>query len=246
MRRESRRLRSQGRTAGATVLVAFALFRVLAACSGAENSTVAVGDAATAMSDAAMEKTDGPSNVTAENDANPGTDSGLAQDLTGFFNSVTAVVPISAGGCLPHSLSVGIAGEVPCLVVAQLPTDAGGTCLGPTCTLPALSLPEPHALASFCVERERAFQTAGAWDSGLVDPASQSACWLPQLSPDNNSADFVGPSCAASSDPGWCYVQGANDGCPQRIVFAPSTIPPGAMLFLQCSPDELGVDAGAD
>jgi len=150
--------------------------------------------------------------------------------------------------CLPEKLPV-TSGQVPCLILAQLPASTGGSCKNPICdkaqgligpggTVAPGQTFDQAVLDSFCDSQEAQYE---ALVSGLPagqmpppDPAKQSVCALVQLTPQANAADFMGGSCKTSKDPGWCYVTGAAAGtCPQAIIFASQ--PKGATISLQCS-----------
>jgi hypothetical protein len=145
--------------------------------------------------------------------------------------------------CFTAPLTVQSDGTVECLILVQVPGGAAGTsgtCLDPRCPASAgLEVPGPQVLPSFCANLEAAYEQEvtlnGGSAVGLVDPASVPVCQLAQLSARANPGDFLGGSCAAGKDKGWCYVSGAAAGqCAQEIVFTPGTIPMGATSNLQC------------
>jgi hypothetical protein len=59
---------------------------------------------------------------------------------------------------------------------------------------------------------------------------------MKQLTAGANPGDFdANESCAASADPGWCYVTGTAAGtCPQAVLFTNGEPPLGARVTLQC------------
>ena len=163
--------------------------------------------------------------------------------------------------CLPQQLTQDNEGNVPCLILVQLATQVGaGACANPgsACnnsqgllgpgdipaggTAPTLT---QDILTKFCQTEEAAYTgTPGA----AGDPDTYPTCALQQLTTGLNSGDFQNGSCAASPQPGWCYVVGAAaNGCPQAILFTGAEPPQGATTSLQCIENSITVvDAGAD
>ena len=163
-----------------------------------------------------------PADAEAPLDAGPDVDAGMV------FFSVTF-----GGGCGRQIAWTATTG-IPCVLLEFLPQDAGGLCLTPVCP-GALGLRAPTADVSeaFCAQLEQQFQGAGGVDAGLADPALQSACESTQLVQSSMPQDFDGGSCASSSEPGWCYVQDAG-ACPQVLVLAPGSSPPGTSYTVEC------------
>jgi hypothetical protein len=161
-------------------------------------------------------------------DAEPLVDAGPDADAGMVFTSEAL-----GKGCSPPIAWTATAG-IPCVLLEFLPQDAGGRCLTPVCP-GALGLQAPTAALSeaFCAHLEQQFQGAGGVDAGLADPALQSACESTQLVQSSMPQDFDGGSCASSSEPGWCYVHDAG-ACPQVLVLAPSSSPPGTSYTLEC------------
>ncbi|HXX69862.1 MAG TPA: hypothetical protein VEK07_21960 [Polyangiaceae bacterium] len=148
--------------------------------------------------------------------------------------------------CLPEQLptngDAGSTGEVPCLILVQMPPSDGGSCLNPTCpSTQGLQQPpnDPAnpVLSKFCQTQEDAYVQGGKVGT---DPATLSVCQLTQLTPQMNGGDFMNGTCAASQDPGWCYVVGSK-GCAQAIVFPPNSPPSGSTAFLQCVEQSVNV-----
>jgi hypothetical protein len=149
--------------------------------------------------------------------------------------------------CIPQQLVANPLGNVPCLILVQLPGQVGpGACANPgsACdsqaglvgpgvvpsgeTQPILTR---DILSDFCASKEAFY--AGA-RGGLSDPDTYPTCALRQLT-GANASDFQNGSCAASADPGWCYVTGAAaNGCQQAILFSSGQPPSGAKVNLQC------------
>ena len=124
-----------------------------------------------------------------------------------------------AATCVPRPLVVDVTTQtVPCLVLETLP-DPGdeSVCNG----APGLSVPNADILAAF-----RAAQAKAAAPG--EDPGQFPVCQVAQLPATG--------SCALSTDPGWCYVDGANAGlCPQAVQFSKAGNPKvGASVSLQC------------
>jgi hypothetical protein len=163
--------------------------------------------------------------------------------------------------CLPQQLTV-TAGQVPCLILLQIPNGGAGmtsgNCLTPVCDpMFGLKAPDPDVLTKFCQNLEDQYNAQvsanGGSTVGITDPATVPVCELNQLIPPSSgnpnsspAADFTGTgpnaTCAASPDRGWCYVTGAAAGkCPQAIIFAPKSIPNGATSNLQCIEQSVSV-----
>jgi len=116
-----------------------------------------------------------------------------------------------------------------------------GSCKNPTCTGAGLTVPDKTVLETFCDTQEANYQGV---KGSLGDPANQSVCQLTQLTPaTSNALDFdKNGSCAASNDPGWCYVEGAGaNGCSQAIVFANGSPPAGSLTNLSCIESKMTV-----
>jgi hypothetical protein len=148
--------------------------------------------------------------------------------------------------CLPHKLTVNSDGSVPCLLLVQMPTGgmtAGGTCKNPMCPAkqgvtdlrndPTFQAGQGQTvLDQFCDQQEATYKGK---PGAPGDPALQSVCELKQLTPMANPNDFNAGSCAASKDPGWCYVTGvAAKTCSQAIYFADNSPPSGSTTSLSC------------
>jgi hypothetical protein len=88
-------------------------------------------------------------------------------------------------------------------------------------------------LDHFCDGQEDSYLAAGGKAGEPGDPANTPVCAMTQLIFDpKDSTD-----CSNSSNPGWCYVQGAAAqklGCPYTIQFTGNMPPPGATTSLQC------------
>jgi len=159
--------------------------------------------------------------------------------------------------CLPEQLPISN-GQVPCLILAQLPASTGGSCKNPNCDMsqglvgPGMTIApgqtfDPAVLDSFCDSQEAQYQAlVSGLPSGEMpppDPAKQSVCALVQLTPQANPTAFQGGSCKSSTQDGWCYVTGAAAGtCPQAIIFAGQ--PKSATISLQCIEQSVAVIDG--
>ena len=145
--------------------------------------------------------------------------------------------------CTPEKLEVDACGNVPCLLMATLPSGTEADCA----TTPGMTVPNPASLSDFQQQQHLAWLDAGGTGT---DPSTLPSCQLNQLSrlPAGASAsscpapspatdfDATG-SCKYSKDPGWCYVQSGADagtGCRQAIVFSQGQPPPGVTVSLQC------------
>jgi hypothetical protein len=149
----------------------------------------------------------------------------------GYRPAVAAIVDrLKAGlthACLPRKLPVQV-GATTCRILVTLPAKAGESCKNPVCeTARGLTAPEPGTRNTFCDSQESIYSSAGGLPNAPGDPANQSVCLLTQL---QSNAD-----CAASGNPGWCYVEGGNSGCAQAIVFSSGALPGGSLTTLQCA-----------
>jgi hypothetical protein len=156
--------------------------------------------------------------------------------------------------CVPQPLEQDDAGNVPCLILVQLGNKVGpGACANPPTDMtgcdPTLGLLAPGVLplgapasasapltqdilTQFCKAQEAGYKGMPGADG---DPDLYPTCALQQLTPSYNPSDFPSGSCAASNDPGWCYVAGQTDGgCAQSIVFSKGEPPSKSTAFLQC------------
>ena len=139
------------------------------------------------------------------------------------------------GECLPQRLNVdSVTGEVPCLVLATLSHPGGEDVCD---SIPGLARPQGDILAAFQTSQHQAWVDAGGNASAQPDPRSFPTCKVTELTPStDNGADF-GPdgTCAASPNPGWCYVESnVPKACPQQILFTTTMPPHGATVTLQC------------
>jgi len=134
--------------------------------------------------------------------------------------------------CLPQKLTVEATTQtVPCLILVTL---ASGNCS----TVPGMSDPPADVLARFReVQHEAYLASCGGNTSCLSqDPSALPTCQLQELTPGtHNGTDFQNGDCAASMNPGWCYVVGAAaSSCAQQILFTSGEPPQGATVTLQC------------
>jgi hypothetical protein len=195
-----------------------------------------------------------PIHVTPANGDNP------PDPVYGYRPAMNAIVDRLAmqlsAQCTPEKLDIDACGNVPCLLMATLPSGTEADCA----STPGMSVPDPSSLAYFQQQQHIAWLNTGG---GGTDPSTLPTCQLDQLSqlPAGASAsscptpspatDFDGNgSCKYSKDPGWCYVRGGADagtGCQQAIVFSHGEPPPGVTVSLQCLEQSVSVlDAGAD
>ncbi|MDP9035734.1 MAG: hypothetical protein M3O50_13095 [Myxococcota bacterium] len=159
------------------------------------------------------------------------TEQRLDDPLYGYRPAVSAIIDrvkfSLMSRCFPQKLARDASGRVPCNALVTLPA---GDCSGV-----GLSTPDPSAVGPLRKSQHEAWVAAGGPLSASVDPSTLPTCVLTQLSQNLNPASFdASASCAASSDPGWCYVEGGGSACPQLLVFSAAQPPPGALVTLQC------------
>ncbi len=130
--------------------------------------------------------------------------------------------------CLPQRLPRDATGDVPCSLLVTLP--AGD------CGAPGLSNPDPALLGALRKSQFASWQANGGPLSGSPDPTTLTTCALAELSPTLAPASFdANGSCAASSAPGWCYVEsGVPGSCAQSLVFTAGEPPSGSTVTLEC------------
>jgi hypothetical protein len=160
----------------------------------------------------------------------------LTDPLFGYNPAVVGIVDrlktALNNQCLPEPLQPDACGNVPCLILVTMPATKD-------CSAPGLSAPPSDILANFQKQQHEAWVSTG---SGGTDPSTLTTCQLQELSraPADAGVDCVGTfdssgSCAASTQPGWCYAVGAAAGqCPQAILFSAGQPPSGAIVSLQC------------
>ncbi len=181
-----------------------------------------------------------------------------------------------ANQCLPQKLTPSNCGNVACLILETIPTQTGFNPSDPqyinkvqaACAMfPGLTAPDPTVLAKFNQQQDAAWSSNGGADAGLgPQPSTTLTCQVTQLvnsmaGPFDPSCmvmsaeaqghyqyigDFAAGSCAAASEAGWCYVQGAAAGtCSQAILFSASGNPQvGAQINLQCIETNTAGDGG--
>jgi hypothetical protein len=194
------------------------------------------------------------------------TDATGTDPLYGYRPAVSAIVDrlknALANQCLPQQLTPDpTCGNVPCLILETLSTGTQDDCGSngmPSTKYPGLTQPDKTVLDQFNQSQHNAWAQNGGLDAGLgPDPSSLPTCEVTQLvassvvNPAETSGctasasighynligDFQGGTCAASSEAGWCYVQGkaAGGSCPQAILFSPGGNPVvGAQISLEC------------
>jgi hypothetical protein len=188
--------------------------------------------------------------------------SGGNDPLYGYRPAVNAIIDrlkaSLSNTCLPQKLTPDTSGNVPCLILVQLPAQGppgscanpGAACnnmlglLGPGDIAPGQTVPtlSTDILNKFCQSQEAAY----TGPQGMTgDPDLYPTCAIQQLTTGENPTDFQGGSCSGSSDPGWCYVTGtAANGCPQAILFTKSEPPTGSTVSLQCIEQSVTVVGG--
>ena len=134
--------------------------------------------------------------------------------------------------CLPQKLNVDPATQtVPCLILVTL---AEGNCN----MVPGMSDPPADVLSRFQEAQRSAHLAACGGETSCAppDPSTLPTCQLQELTPTtHDGADFQGGDCSGSTNPGWCYVEGAAAGsCSQQILFTAGEPPHGATVTLQC------------
>ena len=156
--------------------------------------------------------------------------------MFGYRPAVTAIIDRLKNAlsvqCLPQKLNVDTTtNTVPCLILVTL---AKGNCS----TVAGMSNPPAAVLARFQAAQHLAWQSSCGGKSScvLTDPSTLPTCQLEELTTTtDNGKDFQNGTCAASTNAGWCYVEGAAAGsCSQQIVFTNGYPPAGATVTLQC------------
>jgi hypothetical protein len=188
------------------------------------------------------------------------TEQGTGDPLYGYRPAVNAIINrlknSLSNQCLPQKLTPDKTGDVPCLILVQLPGQVGpGACANPgsACastqgllgpgdiptgaTQPTLTT---DILSKFCAAQEADYKGV---KGATGDPDTYPTCALQQLTTGLNPTDFdANLSCAAATDNGWCYVTGtAANGCPQAILFTNQEPPHGATVSLQCIEQSVAV-----
>ena len=149
--------------------------------------------------------------------------------------------------CLPQKLTPDANGQLPCSILAQLPTASDPSDPQADCTngkFPGLSAPDPAILAGFLESQEEAWLANGG-DAGPAgpDPRTLPTCEVNELA----ASQLVAGSCKTSSALGWCYVTGSAAGaCDQAIVLSPTTVPAGTAVNLQCIETSSALAAGQE
>jgi hypothetical protein len=177
--------------------------------------------------------------------------------LYGYRPAVTAIINrlknALATQCLPQKLAPDSCGQVPCLILVSLTTEAvaGNTALcknpGSACsTFGGLSVPVDQDVASkFCDAQEQQWQANGGSKSPDPEPYTVPLCqmnqlFLPPAGAPAGCPQAIGEfdntgSCSTSRVPGWCYAQGqAAGGCGHSILFTAGEPPAHAVVSLQC------------
>jgi hypothetical protein len=172
------------------------------------------------------------------------TDNAQGDDpLYGYRPAMSAIInrlkTALAGTCLPQQLQPDSTGQVPCLVLITLPSGTGES----ACNGPGLSVPESDVLSGFQAQQHASWVAAGGPTQGTADPSTLPTCQVTQLP----ATALTSGTCAQSSQPGWCYVSGANAGgtCSQEILFSPGTLPNKAVASFQCIEDAIPEDGSA-
>ncbi len=182
------------------------------------------------------------------------TDASGTDPLYGYRPAVSALIGRMKNAlgqpCLPDALPADPScGAAACALLETV--GAGGTQADCGSGMyPGFTQPDPSVLAQFNAAQHASWVQAGGLTAGIgPDPSTLPTCQVTQLVPASNppgpacatshtqvEADFLGGTCAASAEAGWCYVQGAAAGtCPQAIVFSPGARPQaGAQIRLVC------------
>ena len=163
------------------------------------------------------------------------TASGNADPVFGYRPAVNAIINRLKNAlsvqCLPQKLKLDAATQtVPCLILVTLQK---GTCNAAA----GLTAPPPDVLQRFqAAQHADWLASCGGKSCVLADPATLTTCALTELTPASDPTGFpAGGDCSASSQPGWCYVEGTAAGsCSQQILFTANEPPQGATVTLQC------------
>ena len=133
-------------------------------------------------------------------------DAGVPSGGDGATPYFTANVRLQGGLCLPAPLPREASGQADCEIFFLLP--AGDTCAAH----PGLSAPDARVAAVIL--------------ASAAAPAGQPVCLFAQIP----------APCSAASQPGWCYLTGANapSGCGESIGVSPTGPPPNSAAVLAC------------
>ena len=158
-----------------------------------------------------------------------------------------------ANQCVPQELTASNCGDFPCLILETLGTPGPQSDCDKYASA-GLSQPSDLVLQKFREQQKQLQGTIGPDAGPGVDKSKNPVCQVQQLVPADTkpspacvsaaktsnvlySSSFAGNgSCAASADPGWCYLRGPAAGsCPQAILFSPTGNPQvGATVNLVC------------
>jgi hypothetical protein len=155
---------------------------------------------------------------------------GAANPLYGYRPAVKAIVDRLKDAlteqCLPEQLTLDPSNNVPCLILATLPTQ--GT-EADCAKYPGLTVPAADILTKF---QQAEVESAGG-DAGAL--LKFPVCVLPEI------PIKPGDTCKSDQKAGWCYVQNSATAtpagrCPQAIIFTSGTDQQikGASYSLQC------------
>jgi hypothetical protein len=141
--------------------------------------------------------------------------------------------------CLPQTLVADNQGQVPCLILATLPSATDPNNPQADCSkYPGYTQPDAQILAQFVAAAEVTWKANG---SVGTEPKKLPTCQVGQLP----QTALSGGTCKAAGSPGWCYVTGTAAGtCSQAIIFSPGTIPTGTTINLQCIESSSALAAG--
>jgi hypothetical protein len=174
---------------------------------------------------------------------------GTTDPLYGYRPAANAIVDRLKNAliaqCLPQKVAIDRdTGQAPCLILVTLPkVSTESQCA----SIAGLSIPPADILSRFRAEQEAAWRASGGANSNLHDPNTLPVCQLQQLTPSNSPKGTFGAdgTCAGSTVPGWCHVEGQAPGaCPQQLLFTSGEPPPGATINMQCIEQARGVVGG--
>jgi hypothetical protein len=162
----------------------------------------------------------------------PSTEGADSGTLTTTADAGSAPLKPSAP-CAPQTVKPTADGVVDCLVLVALPArDTGDTCGNPGAACdPSAGLLGPSSDPNALFQQSFADAFCAQHAMAGADPvlaANQPVCALQQVILDPSDTQ----SCASSSQPGWCLVQGS--ACAQAIEFTHGSPPPGASVTLVC------------
>jgi hypothetical protein len=152
---------------------------------------------------------------------------GYRPAMNAIVNSLKSALGVT---CLPQRLNIDkTTNTVQCLVLGTFPSGPGAPTSCSGVMGGGWKDPDPDVRDHFQKDQHAAFVASGN-TTGQTDPSTELTCELSQLPP---NVQCNTKSTAQTSD-GWCYVEGATNGCPQEILFTANARPNNVDTSLQC------------